>query len=84
LPSVAFQSGLRRGLQSDAVHTLSGGSIRLTRNEKVNYDEFAQVLFDAADSNRLPELGTGKLANFAGLMPKFFKHKVENEGVLYK
>ena len=84
LPNAAFQSGNRRGLQSNAVYKLSGGNIRLKRNEKVNYDEFALVPFDAADSDTLPALGSGKLANFSGLMPKFLKHKIETEGVLYK
>lgn len=84
LPSVAFRSGIRRGLQADAVYMLSGGKIRLKRSEKVNYDEFALVPFDPADSDVLPVLGPGKLPNFAGLMPKFLKHKVEIEGVLFK
>ena len=84
LPGAAFQAGIRRGLQSNMVYQLSGGSIRLKRNEKVNFDEFAQVPFDTADAFGLPDLGPGKLANFAGLMPKFLKHKVEVEGVLFK
>jgi hypothetical protein len=84
MPSAAFQAGNRRGLQSDAVYRLSGGSIRLKRNDKVNFDEFAMVPFDNADAEGLPALGLGKLANFAGLMPKFLKHKVEVEGVLVK
>lgn len=84
LPGAAFQAGIRRGLQSNMVYQLSGGSIRLKRDEKVNFDEFAQVPFDVADTSGLPDLGLGKLANFAGLMPKFLKHKVEVEGVLFK
>ena len=84
MPSAAFHAGNRRGLQSDAVYRLSGGSIRLKRNGKVNFDEFAMVPFDSADAEGLPPLGLGKLANFAGLMPKFLKHKVEVEGVLVK
>ena len=84
LPRVAFHSGIRRGLQADAVYKLSGDKIRLKRSEKVNYDEFARVVYDAVDSGELPDLGPGKLPNFAGLMPKFLKHKVEIEGVLFK
>lgn len=84
MPSAAFQSGNRRGLQSEAVFQLSGGSIRLSRDKKVNFDEFSQVHFNAADSAGLPDLGPGKLTNFAGLMPKFLKYKVEVEGVLFK
>ena len=84
MPGAAFQAGNRRGLQSDAVYKISSGSIRLGRNDKVNFDEFALVPFNSADTEGLPALGLGKLVNFAGLMPKFLKHKVEVEGVLVK
>jgi asparagine synthetase B (glutamine-hydrolysing) len=88
MPAGSFRSGRHRGLQSDAIYQLSSGSIRLRREKKVNFDEFATVVRSPSDVNSvdvscfLPDLGDGKLAAFADLMPRFLAHKVLAEGVL--
>jgi asparagine synthetase B (glutamine-hydrolysing) len=87
MPAGSFRGGVRRGLQAEAIFQLSGDSIRLNRADKVNFDEFAQVPMSPRSANlaqhlSLPNLGAGKLENFAGLMPRFLEHKVQIEGVL--
>ncbi len=87
MPAGAFRGGVRRGLQAAAIFKLSGDSIRLNRTDKVNFDEFAQVPMHTSSAQldpllNLPDLGAGKLENFAGLMPRFLEHKVQIEGVL--
>ena len=76
MPSAAWHGGQRRALQSQLCAALSDGQLRLVREKKVNFDEFA--LMPGETTHAL--LGTARYQQFADLVPRFLAFK-QTQGI---